>query len=563
MVKYFLNLALFLSTLFSPFLYATDLQLVPDFTVLIPMRDGTELPADLYFPEGEFQDLPCILMRCPAGRKAYPWRNYAKLASYGYLVAIQDTRSALDEEGKTIPYLTDGWGQEKDGYDTVEWLSRSVFTNGKIGTVGFSAVGITQQMMAPSAPPSLKCQYIGVAAGSIYHHAAFPGGKLLKNQVEGWLGLYAKDPSIYNFLCSQPHYNDFWRSFDSISMAHEVTSPAIHYGGWYDTFIQGTLDAFVSRQTRGKEGARGKQKLVVGPWTHFWPDMQTLGDFEVPKNAQEMPAVFSPKRWFDHHLKEIDNKVDEIPAVTYYLMGPLDGSKSSGNVWKSADQWPVPSKKTPFYLSEKHQLSSKLSTKEKGSYGYTYDPENPVPTIGGRNLFIESGPKDQREIEKRDDVVVFTTESFTKEVEITGHILATLYFSSDCDDTDVVLRFSDVYPDGRSILIADSIFRTGLLDLGSYREEKRHKSKEPHEVELDLWSTSILIAKGHRLRVTVSSSNYPRFERNINQRGVDIHDKKPVVAHNQIHFGKKYPSRIILPIVKTFRGSSLETSRAL
>lgn len=531
-------------------LLSTDIHLVPDFTVMIPMRDGTELPTDLYFPDAESTGLPCILMRCPAGRKAYPWRHYAKLAQFGYVVAIQDTRTALDKEGKSIPYWTDGWGHEKDGYDAVEWLASSAFTNGRIGTIGFSAVGITQQMMAPSAPPSLKCQYIGVAAGSIYHHAAFPGGQLLKNQVEGWLGLYAKDPSIYNYLCSQPHYNEFWSYFDSISQAHEVTSPAIHYGGWYDIFIQGTLDSFVARQEKGKEGARGKQKLIIGPWTHFWPDSMELGDFEVPQNARVMPLEFAPERWFDHYLKEVDNNIDDIPAVTYYVMGPLDGSSSSGNVWKTADHWPVPSEKVPFYLNVDNRLTVRAPVVDRDGYDYEYDPEEPVPTVGGRNLFIESGPMDQRKLEERDDVIVFTSAPLKEDVEITGHILATIYFSSDCDDTDVVVRFCDVYPDGKSVLIADSIFRTGLMKIDHDEELGDGQHHEPRDVELDLWSTSILVAKGHRLRVSVSSSNYPRFERNINNGVMNIHVDKPIVAHNKIHIGKSYPSKIVLPIVR-------------
>ncbi len=447
--------------------------------------------------------------------------------------------------------MSDGWGTERDGYDAVEWLAESAFTDGNIGTIGFSALGITQQMMAPAAPPSLKCQYIGVAAGSIYHHAAYPGGQLLKDQIEGWLGYYAKDPSVISFLRSQPHYNEFWSRFDAVSMAHKVTAPAIHYGGWYDTFIQGSLDSFVARQVNGSEGARGKQKLIIGPWTHHWPDTMKLGDFEVPKNAQEMPAAFSPKRWFDHYLKKIENKVEDLPAVTYYVMGPLDGTPSSGNVWRTADHWPIPSKRTAFYLEADRGLRMERPNEDDAVFSYMYDPDEPIPTIGGRNLFIESGPKDQREIEKRDDVLLFTSDPLQEDLEITGHILATLFFSSESSDTDVVMRFCDVYPDGKSVLIADSIFRTGLLHHGPH-EVVEHMPGEAVEVALDLWSTSIVIAKGHRLRVSVSSSNFPRFERNLNHgaRGFESAGVEDAVAvKNALHVGKRFPSRIELPIV--------------
>ena len=516
-----------------------NLELIPDFTIMIPMQDGTELPTDLYFPDSNTEPLPCILLRSPAGRKAFPWRNYARLAQEGFLVAIQDTRSALDEEGKSIPYIADGWGQKKDGFDAVEWLAASGFTNGNIGTIGFSASGIVQQMMAPTAPPSLKCQYIGVAAGSLYHHAVYPGERLLKNQVEGWLGIYARHPSIYNLLCSQPTYNDFWKNFDSLSMAHEVDVPAIHYGGWFDTFIQGTLDSFVTRQNSGKEKARGKQKIVIGPWIHFWPETMTLGDFTVPKIAREMPQQFHPKRWFDHYLKNIDNQVQELPPVTYFVMGPFDGSPSIGNKWKTASKWPVDSQKTLFYLDRNYKLSKDLKF-EKHFYQYNYDSNNPVPTIGGRNLFLESGPKDQRPIESREDVIVFTSEPFNEDVEITGQIFATLFCSSNFKNTDVVIRFCDCYPDGKSILIADGIGRINPNNT-DISEEFLDK---PFEILFDLWSTSFVVAKGHSLRVSVSNSNYPKYEKNEHIEGSQ---------KNRIYIGTKFPSHISLPIVKHFR----------
>lgn len=526
-----------------------DKELSPDLTVMALMRDGTELPTDLYFPKGKSSKLPCILMRCPAGRQAYPWRNYAALAQYGYLVAIQDTRSSMDKEGKTIPYLADGWGEEKDGYDAVEWLAKSPFTNGRIGTIGFSAVGITQQMMAPTNPPSLKCQYIGVAAGSIYHHAVFPGGQFLKNQVEGWLGTYAKDPSILDYLSQQTHYNQFWTAFDSISMAHEVAAPAIHYGGWYDTFIQGTLDAFVSRQTKGREGARGKQKLVIGPWTHYGPDSTELGEYQVPLNAQQMPIAFSPNKWFDYYLKGEQNAVDQLPPVTYYLMGPFDGSSTSGNEWKTAQEWPVPAKQVAFYLGEQNELATDLPSFNSAEYAYRYDPNDPVPTIGGKNLFVKSGPMDQRAIEERDDVVLFTSAPLEEDLEITGRLTAKLYFSSDCDDTDIAIRFCDLYPDGKSLLIADGMVRTGLL-YNQQNGELKGEHLHPRKAEIDLWSTSILIPKGHRLRVSITSSNYPRFEKNSNRGLLNMHQQVPVIANNKIHVGQLYPSRLILPVVK-------------
>ena len=519
----------------------------PTMTLGIPMRDGTMLATDLYYPNGKISDLPCVLVRNPAGRKHYAMA-YIPLAQAGYLVAIQDTRSAGDPDGKTFPLISDGWGKQQDGYDTIEWLAKSPLTNGKIGTMGFSAMGITQLMLAPSNPPNLVCQYIGVAASNIYEHAMFKGNAVYKNQVEGWLGAYARDPAVLQQACGQLEYNEFWAQLDSVAVADKVNVPAIHYGGWYDTFSQGTIDGFVARQEHGAPGARGAQKLIIGPWTHCWPQVMTLGDFDVPDQAKTPPVDISPVHWFNHFLKEQPNEIANLPAVTYYVMGPFDGSESSGNVWKTAEKWPVPAVDTPFYLSNDNKLVEHNTPEEPLSITYAYDPDHPVPTIGGNNLFLESGPKDQAPIEKLDDVIVFTTEPLKEDIEVTGRILATIFFSTNQAESDVVVRLTDVYPDGRSILIADGIcnsaFSCNLPTSSGITQD------EPIELDLDLWSTSIVFAKGHKIRVSVSSSNYPRYERNSNRGKGEDSVGPPLIANNSIHFGKNHPSRIVLPIVR-------------
>lgn len=525
------------------FYVQTSISLEPTVTVKVPMRDGLELLTDIYLPSEDARNLPCILLRLPAGRSAEPWKSYAALSGLGYAVAIQDTRSFVDSEGKTLPYLSDGWWKHQDGYDTVEWLAKSEYTNGKIGTLGFSAAGLTQVLMAPSAPPSLKCQYIGVAPGSLYHYAIFPGGQLLKNQVEGWLGMYAKDSGVLAQVCNQPFYNHFWQYLDAVKMASHVKVPGFHYGGWYDTFLQGTIESFASRQNEGGVGAKGQQKLVIGPWTHFYPQSMKLGDFEVPKEGYQPPFNMAPNCWFDYYLKDIPNGINEIPAVTYYVMGPFDGESSSGNVWKSSDVWPIPSKETLFYLTDGKKLNKEIPTFAKGEASYKYDPNHPIPTIGGNNLFLESGPKDQRVIEGRDDVLTFTLDPLEKDLEITGRLKAKLYFMSDKKDTDVIVRLTDVYPDGRSILIADGIYRVGFHHLN---DEVHH---EPKEIEIDLSSTSLVFAKGHSIRISISSSNYPRYEKNMNVGLTGSHQGLCEVAHNKILFGKEYPSALILPVI--------------
>lgn len=524
-------------------------EIKPDATLMIPMRDGTELPSDIYLPSTGATKLPCALIRSPAGRQANSAKVYLSLVKQGYAVVVQDTRSVLDKQGKTLPYYSDGWGHQQDGYDTVVWLANSPYTNGNIGTAGFSALGITQLMMAPTAPPGLKCQYIGVAAPSLYHHAIFPGGQLLKNQVEGWLGLYAKDPTVRNFVCGQAIYSEFWNQFDTTLVSERIKVPALHYGGWFDTFLQGTLDAFTSRHEHGGEGAKGQQKLLIGPWTHLYPASTKLGDFEVPKAGLTPPVDMSVLRYFDYYLKGIRNGTETIPAVTYYVMGPFDGSPSSGNVWRTADTWPIPSTATAFYLMPDQKITERLASAQNGEISFEYDPSNPVPTMGGRNLFLESGPKDQRPLEQRKDVITFTSEPLQEDIEITGRILANLYVASDHKNCDIVVRFSDVYPDGRSLLISDGLFHICPAaeksdDAAASAQPKEEASQKPKDIVVDLWSTSIVLAKGHRIRFSISGSNYPKFEK------IDQLNPLAEVIRNKLFVGEANPSHIILPIVR-------------
>ena len=529
--KFFFNVFMVVCLVF--FELQAYAKINPSAIVHIPMQDGTELTADLYYPSDSIitNEYPCILLRLPGGRKAEPWIHLSELANDGYVVAIQDTRSALDKEGKTIPYSSDGWNAYQDGYDTVNWLASSSFTNGEIGTLGFSAAGITQLLLAPTAPPALKCQYIGQAPSSLYHHAIYPGGSLQKNQVEGWFKSHSSHPSVLETVRLQPIYNNFWRSFDSLLLAHQVEVPALHYGGWFDPFLQGTIDAFNARQLEGGKGSKGNQKLLIGPWNHFWPQDLSLGDFQVPENGRQPPIDLSPKRWFDFYLKDIKNGVSELPAITYYVMGPFD-APSSGNIWRHADAWPVPSLETPYYLTADKSLSKNLEMKHV-EFVYQSNPEDPVLTIGGRNLFLPSGPKDQRSNETRKDVLSFTSPVLEEDIEATGRIFAKLYLISQVPSLDVAVVLTDVYPDGKSVLITE-----GLTHIPTLEEQKG----KPQEINIDLWSTSYVFAKGHSIRISISGSNYPRYEKNL-QKVLESDGCRLLT-------GEKTPSCLLLPIVK-------------
>lgn len=537
-LKLFILVQLFFGCIFTE-------EIKPSYTIMIPMRDGVELPTDLYLPSKDARNLPCVLVRTPSGRALHT-DLYTNLVKEGYIVAIQDTRSVVDPEGKLFPYVSDGWGYHRDGYDTVEWLAKSEWTNGQVGTMGFSAMGITQLLLAPTAPPNLKCQYIGMAASSMYHHAIFCGGQFLKNQVEGWVGFHTRNAEeALKFLSHSLHYDDFWHALNSLAVVEHVKSPALHYGGWFDTFIQGTLSSFVARQKNGAEGAKGTQKLVIGPWSHFWPHVQKIGDFDIPLTGKAPPYDFSAKRWFDHYLLGKTNGIDNLPPVLYYVMGPFDGTKSKGNVWRTASEWPVPSVESSLYLAPEGKLKDR-KLNESSFNSFSYDPADPVPTIGGRNLFLESGPKDQTPIESRSDVLVFTTDALTEDMEVTGQIFAEIFLNTDRKDTDVVVRLCDVYPNGKSILIADGVQRVCLAP-----QNQHAPGCHIRKVVVDLWSTSFVFAKGHKIRVSVTSSNYPRYEKNKNIGLGNDYIGPPLVAHNVIHFGNVHSSRIVLPVVNS------------
>jgi hypothetical protein len=521
-------------------------EIRPTRTVTIPMRDGIALATDIYLPTPDSKRLPTILIQTPYGKGNYNREWGARAAAWSYAVAIQDMRGRGASGGKAMAFVDSGWGERRDGYDTVEWLAQQDFCNGKIGTVGASAMGIAQTMMAPAAPDHLVCQYIQVGAASLYHHGSYHGGVLRKALVEGWLRDNRFPEDNLREIQQHPTYDEFWQLVDSVREAGRIRVPAIHYGGWFDIFSQGTIDAFVSRQANGGKGARGTQKLVMGPWLHGGPGAVKIGDFVLPNNARSIPVDVSAKRWFDFYLKGAPNGADKIPAAVYYVMGPFDAS-GPGNQWQTADSWPPPSTTTSLYLHEGGRLASELPRNEKGSASYVFDPADPAPTIGGSNMNIPGGPMDQRPLEKRSDVLVFTSDALNRPLEVTGRVGAELWIASDRRDTDFAVRLCDVYPDGRSILIADGIQRCAFRE--SLSRTVALEPNAPTRIHVDLWSTSIVFAPGHRIRILVGSSNHPRFEVNPNSAFSSEPAGTMLKATNSVFFDRQRPSRLILPVV--------------
>ncbi len=515
-----------------------------ELSVMVAMSDGVRLATDVYLPDGE-GPWPAVLSRTPYNKARGAARGFTRR---GYAVVAQDMRGRFASEGENLPFIGCGWVEHQDGADTIAWIRTQRWCNGKVATTGGSALGITQNLMAPTAPQGLRAQYIVVAAGSMYHHAAYVGGALRKSQVEGWLRGNRFDANATRMFAENPAYDEFWQGFDAIRECARITAPAMHVGGWFDTFSAGTVAAFVSRQHKGGKGARGSQKLVMGPWAHGISAFGRVGELRFPKAGA--PPKYNAAAWFACHLKGEDSGAKGLPAVAYYVMGDTSDRGAPGNEWRFAGDWPVPCKPTPYYL----HADGKLSTAEPpGAAGrtpqrqYAFDPADPCPTVGGCNLNLPKGPRNQNRIEKRKDVLTFTTGPLAEPVEVTGHPTAKLYVSSSAVDTDLSVRFCDVYPDGKSYLMAEGILRLRYRD--GFEKPRPLPRGKAVEVQVECWPTSIVINKGHRIRITITSSNYPRFDVNPGTGRPYRKGDKTVKQTNTIYCGHSRASKVILPVV--------------
>jgi len=513
-------------------------------TYMVAVSDGVKLATDVYLPVGN-GPFPVLLTRTPYNRAGGLGTKPA--TDRGYVVVIQDMRGRFGSEGENLPFIGCGWADHADGADTVAWILQQPWCNGKVGTVGGSACGITQNLLAGAAPKGLAAQFIGVAAGNLYADTAYVGGAFRKEQIENWTSLNKFDPKARELFKAHPCYDEFWEKFDTTRRFPVMDVPAIHVGGWFDTFLQGTIDQFLGRQYHGAEGARGRQKLVLGPWVHGGYQQGRAGDLAFPNN--QYPRAYDQERWFDCLLKGQDNGILAEPAVAYYVMGDVEAAGAPGNEWRHADVWPIPCAETPYYFQKDGGLApARPSAAAPAFEEYAFDPADPCPTLGGRNLTIRKGPINQNEIEVRKDLVNFTSEALTEPLEVTGRIAARVFVSSSAADTDLSVRFCDVYGDWRSFPMAEGMLR--LRHRNSFTANEPLKPGEIYEVTVDCWSISVVINKGHRIRVTVTSSNYPRFDLNPGT-GKPWTEGCPFVRQtNRIYCDGEHPSRIILPVVK-------------
>lgn len=506
-------------------------------TELVAMRDGARMATDVFLPAGK-GPWPVILVRTPYGKGTMAGQARQWTAN-GYAFVSQDCRGTGKSEGKYLPFMDDHF----DGYDTVEWAAKQSWSNGRVGMTGASAMGITANQAAITAPPHLVAIYTTVAPASAYQHAVYTGGIFRKEMNEAWLKRQnATDILTMTF---QHYMDDGYLNIREGRLHWEkVQVPAYNHGGWYDIFVQGNINNFVGLQARGGGLAAGNQKLLMGPWAHGQVEEVTY------PNADNVFGTKEAVRWFDYWLKNINNGIMDEPPVRYYVMGDTSDPKAPGNEWRTATTWPVPARTTSYFFNTNGTLSEHINNDQEAFATYKYDPTNPVPTIGGANLFVKKGPMDQRPIGERKDVLKFMTAPLSAPVEVTGPLSVELWAESDCPDTDWIAKLIDVYPDGTERLVQDNGLRARFRE--SFNREVFMQKGEVYKFKIDLWSTSLVFNKGHRIAVHISSSNDPRFDPNPNTGKPMRADNTTRVATNTVHFDRAHPSRILLPIVRVY-----------
>ena len=526
-----------------------DLGTITEKHEMIPMRDGKKLSAYLYFPKGE-GPWPVLYEQRYADLRGVGTRKaFAKLAEGGYVVVGENFRGTHQSEGTWVGYRALGWGELQDGYDTVEWLAKQPWSTGKIGTFGSSQAGYAQNFLAITQPPHLVAQYMIDTGLSLYQEGYRIGGTTRPERFKGMDGV-CRDPRDNRALLAEwfahPTYDAYWAQEDCSRHFDKMNVPCFTIGSWYDFMCQGSVDSFIGRQHRGGPNSRGKQQLLIGPWLHGGygnKNVNKVGDVTYPENAK-FDAEQHLLKWFDHYLKGIDNGVEREPAVRYYVMGAVGEDKAPGNVWRTAADWPLRTTEMPLYLQEEGKLTPHAPVIVNSATEFLADPLHPN-TIPGRGF---PGAADARAFEIQSQVKSFTTEPLPNAVEVSGHVRAELYVSSSARDSDFIVRVSDVYPDNRSILIADYILRARYRE--GYEKEVFMEEGKVYKVAFDVGWMSQIFNREHQIRVTVASTGAPFYEPNPNTGEPLTIDfpEKTVVAKNRVYHNRQFASRIIAPV---------------
>ncbi len=557
---------------------AQDLQVTVDTGVRIRMRDGVQLVADVYRPKSP-GTYPVLLTRTPYNR--HDPATGVNLASHGYVAVLQDTRGRFDSEGEFYPFRREAL----DGYDTVEWAAAQPWSNGKVGMFGGSYVGATQMLAASAAPPHLTAIFPYVTASEYYEGWTYQSGALAEWFASSWTSGLAVDTARRKVesrprdwvralpvddyrsaampLVSDlaPYFRDwvyhetsdeYWEAVRVASHYPEMNVKALHAGGWHDLFLRGSVTNFMEmRKTAKSAEARAGQRLLVGPWAHAATSAEgKIGDVVFGKEAViDMNRVII--RWSDWSLKGISNEYAAGAPVRIFVMGR--------NEWRDEQEFPLArARETRYYLdggtgAAGPAAGGRLTASPPAGESreeYSYDPADPVPTIGGRlccGQELPPGPFDQGPLGKRPDVLVFSTPPLEKELEVTGFIRLELWASSSAVDTDFTAVLADVAPDGYARFLTDGIVRARYRN--STRRAEPIRPGEIYRLNMDLWATSNVFKAGHRVRLYVSSSNFPRFNRNLNTGEPIARATRTVVARQTVYHDAAHPSALVVPVI--------------
>ncbi|MGV9174067.1 MAG: CocE/NonD family hydrolase [Promethearchaeia archaeon] len=568
-------------------------------TIMIEMSDGTKLATDIYYSPlawnhitNEPEPAPVILVRTPYGKEGVSSLYYSLYTSQGYHVVIQDFRGTHDSEGSNDFLLFTKAHQ--DAPETISWIRNKDWCNGKIGSAGISALCITQYMYAGTNPEGLESQSLWFGTPDLIRDAILEGS-FHYGLINYWMRGVAPDnwryqmDLIYDTLNNVSELDKEYAKSVTLEKAPNtygnVTVPALHVGGWYDHFLKGTIRGYMGYDDLGGEGARGKQKMILGPWIHGMVFSREQGELTYPESANALSMILDwEQEIFDEALTDKDHgDIWDENRVAYYLMG--DPNDPKANYWKFADDWPLDYNSQPWYFGVdgdgEHVVVKDTGDLVAENLSYLYDPRDPIDTRGGNNEpgFTEkgAGPFDQRPVEVkddedwnekdaelRDDLLLFQSEKFDKPYTIEGNLKAKLNVKTNRNDTDFMVKLVDVYPDGRRMLIIDSALTMRFWNMTSWNmTQSGHNfwdigsnvtpeitpivpGKE-YEICIDLAASAYRFDEGHRIGITIQSSNWDRFIVNSNTGGpLTEHFSESEIANNTLITGPE-KSCIYLP----------------